>query len=108
MGLKAKAVYWVRQFPFIYPRKIVASCQEWILKHGRRKGTYFSQRGPWYKEIFPAGFAHNPPPKTVGVPHDKAFFVNQNYPTPKAGLFYLQNSYVLGHKGFILSARHEL
>lgn len=108
MGLKAKAVYLLRQFPFIYPRRIVASCQEWILKQGRKKDAYFSQRGPWYKDIFPSDFVHNPAPKTAGAPNEKAFFVNQHYPTPKAGLFYLQNSYILGHKGFILSARHEL
>ena len=108
MGLKAKAVYLARQFPFIYPRKIVASCQEWIVKQGKQKGVYFSQRGPWWKEIFPTDFLHQPIPKTVGSPNDKAFFANQNYPTPKASLFYLQNSYVLGHKGFILSAKNEL
>jgi capsular polysaccharide biosynthesis protein len=108
MGLKTNAKYLLRQFPFIYPRKIIASCQEWIDLQGKRKGLYFSQRGPWYKEIFPAGFVHNPAPQTFGEPNEKAFFANRSYPTAKAGLFYLQNSYVMGHKGYILSAKHEL
>jgi len=108
MGLKANAIYWLRQFPFVYPRKIIPSCQEWIVKQGKQKGVYFSQRGPWWKEIFPADFVHNPAPKTVGTPNERAFFANQNYTTPGAGLFYLQNGFLLGHKGFVLSARHEL
>jgi len=108
MGLKAKAVYLARQFPFVYPRKIIASCQEWIVKQGKQKGVYLSQRGPWCKDVYPVDFLHQPVPKTVGFPNDKAFFANQNYPTPKASLFYLQNSYLLGHKGFILSAKNEL
>ncbi|HZY37870.1 MAG TPA: glycosyltransferase family 61 protein [Mucilaginibacter sp.] len=108
MGLKAKAIYLARQFPFIYPRKIVTSCQEWIVKQGKQRGAYFSQRGPWWKDIFPVDFLHHPAPKTLGVPNDKVFFTNQNYPTPKASLFYLQNTYLLGHKGFILSAKNEL
>jgi hypothetical protein len=108
MGLKASAIYWLRQFPFVYPRKIIDSCQEWIIKQGKAKGVYFSQRGPWCKEIFPAHFLRNPAPKTVGKANDQAFFINQNYPTPKATLFYLQNSYLLGHKSLILSADNEL
>jgi len=108
MGLKAKAVYLARQFPFIYPGKIIASCEEWIGKQGQKKGIYYSQRGPWFKAIFPASFLNNQAPKTVGEPNDQAFYTNRNYPTPKASLFYLQNSYILGHKGLILSKNHEV
>jgi len=108
MGLKAKAVYLVRQFPFIYPGRMISSCEEWIGKQGKQNGIYYSQRGPWFKTIFTAGFLQNPAPQTVGEPNDKAFYTNRNYPTPKASLFYLQNSYVLGHKGLILSENHEV
>jgi capsular polysaccharide biosynthesis protein len=108
MGLRAKAVYMLRQFPFITPRSIVSSCAEWIDNLGKQKGTYFNQRGPWYKTIFPESFLQQPAPQTVGEPNEKAFYINRNYPTPKASLFYLQNSYVFGHKGLILSANHEV
>jgi hypothetical protein len=108
MGLKQKLVYWMRQFPFVYPRKIVPSCREWIQQQGGKKGHYFSQRGPWHKEIFSPDFIHNPEPKTAGEPNDKAFYINRSYPTAAAGLFYLQNAYVFGHKGLILSKQHEV
>ncbi|HWZ16317.1 MAG TPA: glycosyltransferase family 61 protein [Mucilaginibacter sp.] len=108
MGLKSNLKYWVRQFPFIYPAKIIDSCQEWIDKKGKQKGIYFSQRGPWYKPIFPAGFVHNSEPKTLGIPVLRPFNYNRSYPTNKATLFYLQNSYLLGHKGLVLTASHQL
>ncbi|MDB5122992.1 MAG: glycosyltransferase family 61 protein [Mucilaginibacter sp.] len=108
MGLKSKLKYWIRQFPFIYPLKIIDSCQEWIDNRGKQKGIYFSQRGPWYKTIFPEGFLHNNEPNTLSIPAPGAFHYNRNYPTNKATLFYLQNSYLLGHKGLVLTANHQL
>jgi hypothetical protein len=108
MGLKSKAKYLIDQFPFIYPRKIINSAEEWIIRNGKQKGIYFSQRGPWYKPVFPADFLHLQAPQTVGVPNEKAFYANRNYPSPKAGLFYFQNSFLFGHKGFVLSAKHEI
>jgi hypothetical protein len=108
MGLKSTLKFWVRQFPFIVPIKIINSCEDWIDARGKKKGLYFSQRGPWHKTVFPEGFLHNNEPKTLGVPNDKAFYNNRNFPTNKASLFYLQNSYLLGHKGLILTANHEV
>ncbi|GAC1309842.1 MAG: hypothetical protein NVSMB24_26000 [Mucilaginibacter sp.] len=108
MGLKSKLKYWVRQFPFIYPAQIIDSCQEWIDKKGKQKGIYFSQRGPWYKPVFPEGFLHNSEPKTLGVPVPRPFNYNRSYRTTKATLFYLQHSYLLGHKGLVLTASHQL
>jgi len=108
MSLKLKVKYWLKQFPFIYPRGFIGSCQEWIINHGKQKGIYFRQRGPWFKAIFPAEFLHNPQPQTFGLQNEKAFQPNRSYPTPAATLFYLQHSYVLGHKGLILSASHKV
>jgi len=106
MGLIAKGKILVRQFPFVFPRKIIHSCQEWIDSQRNQKGAYFSQRGPWYKTIFPEGFLQNVKPKTVGLPNEKAFYNYTSYPTEKATLFYLQNTYVFGHKGMILTKDH--
>jgi len=108
MGLRSKIKYWVRQFPFIVPPKIIDSCEEWIDDEGKRKGVYFSQRGPWYKTVFPEEFLHNGEPHTLGNPVPQAFQYNRNYPVNKATLFYLQNSYLFGHKGFVLTAGHQL
>lgn len=108
MGLRSKAIFWLRQFPFIYPLKIINSCQDWIDSQKKRKGIYFSQRGPWYKIVFSESFLHHPEPKTVGLPNGKAFYSNRNYPTDKATLFYLQNTYLLGHKGLVLTANHRV
>src|ERR1700749_2353740 len=106
MGLIAKSKILVRQFPFVFPRKIIHSCQNWIDSQKNQKGVYFSQRGPWYKTIFQEGFLHNEKPKTLGLPNEKAFHNYTNYPTGKATLFYLQNTYVFGHKGMILTKDH--
>ena len=108
MGLKAKAKYLIRQFPFVVPSGIIHSAREWIDNQGRRKGLYFSQRGPWYKVIEPKGFFHNAAPKTLGTPNFKAFEVNRSYTSIEFILFYLQNSFLLGHRGMILTAGHQV
>jgi len=108
MGLRAKTLYMLRQFPFIFPARVIASCEKWIAVGGKRKGVYYSQRGPWFKTIFAEGFMHNDAPQTIGMPIEKAFYNNRNYPTAKATLFYLQNSYLLGHKGMVLTVNHEV
>jgi hypothetical protein len=108
MSLRSTIKFWIRQFPFIYPKELIYSCKEWIDKQQRHKGLYFSQRGPWYKDIFPADFLHNPAPQTLGIPNEEAFYNNRSYLTPIATLFCLQNSFLLGHKGLILSADHRV
>ncbi|MBB3057097.1 glycosyltransferase family 61 protein [Mucilaginibacter gotjawali] len=108
MGLKANLVFWARQFPFVLPKRIITSCADWIEKQKERKGIYFAQRGPWVKTICEAGFFQHDEPKTLGKPNEKAFYINRNYPTEKASLFYLQHIYLLGHKGLVLTADHQV
>ena len=108
MSLSSTIKFWIRQFPFIYPRELIYSCKEWIDKQHRHKGLYFGQRGTWYKDIFPADFLHNPAPQTLGTPNEQAFFNNRSYLTPIATLFCLQNTFLLGHKGLILSSDHRV
>ncbi|MCC8425732.1 DUF563 domain-containing protein [Mucilaginibacter sp. UR6-11] len=108
MSAATKIKYFLRQFPFIYPSKIIYSCRDWIIGQRERKGLYYSQRGPWFEDIFPGEFLHHPSPQTLGTPNDRAFYNNKDYPTDKATLFYLQNSYVLGHKGLILNNKHQV
>ncbi len=108
MEIKSKIKFLVRQFPFIYPSKLIYSCQEWIEGGRRKKGTYYGQRGPWFKTIFSETFLQNTEPKSLGNPNKKAFSYNNNYHTAKASLFYLQNSYLMGYKGLVLTAKHEV
>jgi len=108
MGLKSKAKFLVRQFPFIVPSVIIPSCKDWIDKQKKHKGVYFSQRGPWYKTIFPTAHFHHNKPQTMGLPNEKAFYSNSDYNVTEANLFYLPNSYLLGHKGLILTANHQV
>jgi len=108
MDLISKAKFWARQFPFIYPKKVIDCCQGWIVKQKKTKGIYFSQRGPWCKIIFPESFVDLDGPKTLGLPNLKAFCNNRSFPTEKAMLFYLQNSYLMGHKGIVLTADHKI
>jgi capsular polysaccharide biosynthesis protein len=108
MGLVAKAKLLVRQFPFIFPKEIIYSCRDWIDSQKNKKGVYFKQRGPWYKTIFDEGFLHHPVPQTLGQPNEKAFYNNKDYPTDKSSLFYLQNCFLFGQKGLVLTADHRV
>jgi hypothetical protein len=108
MSLRSKAKFWLRQFPFIYPRKIIHSCRDWIDNRRKHGGIYFNQRGPWYKPILSGGSVHLDEPNTVGPPNKKGFDYNRNYTFDPALLFYLPNSYVYGNKGIVLTARHYI
>jgi len=108
MDLVSKIKFLIRQFPFIYPKKIIGSCQDWIDNQKKRKGIYFTQRGSWYKTIFPENYVHLGKPQTLGVSQPKAFANNLSYQTDKAALFYLQNCYVFGQKGLVLTRDHSV
>jgi hypothetical protein len=108
MAFIAKLKFLVRQFPFFYPSKIIYSCQDWITEQKMRNGTYHGQRGPWFETIFQEDMLHHESPKTLSAPNYNAFYYNQDYQTSPANLFYLQNSYLLGHKGLVLTHNHEV
>ena len=96
------------QFPFIVPRKIIISCEDWIKNNFRIQGNYLGIRGPWFKNIHPSSFLHLSPPKTVGFVNHTAFKGNQNFYTGNSNLFYLQNCFLLGHMGLILTKKNEV
>ena len=108
MVLRSKIKFWLRQFPFIYPGKVIHSCRDWIDNRRKHGGVYFSQRGPWYKTILPGGSVHHAEPNTIGLPNKKAFDYNRNYTFDTAALFYLPNSFLYGSKGIVLTARHHI
>jgi len=108
MDLIPQAKFWIGQFPFIVPKNIIHSCQEWILNQRKRKGQYFHQRGPWSETIFPESFFHLCGPATLGLPNEIAFYNNRSYRTDESRLFYLQNSYLFGRKGLVLTVDHQV
>ena len=108
MGLKTNLIFWARQFPFVVPKRIIVSCRDWIEHQNERKGIYFAQRGPWAKTICGEDFFQHDAPKTLGEPNERAFLNNRNYPTAKASLFYLQNTFLLGEKGLVFTVNHQL
>ena len=108
MSLKSQAKYLLRQFPFIYTRQVIHSCEEWIINQRKKRGAYFNHRGPWFQTVFPENFITNKNPQTLGIPNDNAFCNNRSYYTAKATLFYLQNCFLLGHKGLVLTADHKV
>lgn len=108
MAIKEAVKFWAKQFPFIYPGSIIASCAEWIDAQNQRKGNYIGGRGAWHKTIFPDEFRHNSAPRSLGKPQNSAFSNNRSYPVAKALLFCLRNCYVFGNMGIVLTARHEV
>lgn len=108
MSLRSKTKFWLKQFPFIYPGKIIHSCRDWIDDRRKRGGIYFNQRGPWYEPVLPGGSVHYDEPHTLGPSNKKAFDYNRNYTFETTLLFYLPNSYLYGNKGIVLTARHHI
>lgn len=106
--MKARIKFWLKQFPFIYPGKVIRSCRDWIGNRRKSRGIYFNQRGAWYKQVLPGGAVHHERPQTIGSPNKKAFDYNRNYTFDPAWLFYLPNSYVYGNKGIVLTSRHQV
>ena len=105
--MRAKIKFWLKQFPFIYPGKVIHSCRDWIDSRRKHRGAYFNQRGPWYKTVLPGGAVHHDAPQTIGNVNKKAFDYNRNYTFEPASLFYLPNSFVYGNKGIVLTSRHQ-
>lgn len=104
--IKLKAFF--LQFPFITPKRIIYSCEEWITDSFKSKGNYMGQRGSWFKHIYPSNFLHLNPPKTLGIKNPLPFKNNQNYFTAKSNLYQLQNCFLLGHMGLILTKKNEV
>jgi len=95
----------IKQFPFIYPIRIIASCKEWIDKQNIKGGLYKGMRGHTYEfKQIPENHAL-PLPRFSSDADAKKFSANVFYQTTAAYLFYLKDCYVFKQMGLVLSNR---
>jgi len=105
MGLIIKAKTLVKQFPFIYPIRIISSCKEWIDKQNLKDGLYKGMRGHTYELIADAENHSLKLPPLLLDTDAKKFSANIFYQTTPAYLFYLKDCYVFKQMGFVLTNR---
>jgi len=105
MGLIIKAKRLIKQFPFIYPIRIIASCKEWIDKQNIKGGLYKGMRGHAY-ELKENSENHALLLPRLRTDSDaKKFSTNIFYQTAPVYLFYLKDCHIFRQMGLVLSNR---
>jgi hypothetical protein len=98
----------IKQFPFIYPISIIASCKQWIDKENAKDGIYTGIRKHSYNLVESAEkHSHHLPVLADASDADK-FSANVFYQTAPSYLYYLKDSYIYKQKGLVLTNRNAL
>lgn len=105
MGLIVKAKRLAKQFPFIYPIKIIASCKEWIDKQNSKNGAYKGLRWHTYQLVEATEKHSLSLPLLLSDSDSKKFSANIFYQTAPAYLFYLKDCYIFKQIGLVLTDR---
>ncbi|MES2425756.1 MAG: glycosyltransferase family 61 protein, partial [Bacteroidota bacterium] len=108
MSLLTQIKTFIKQFPFIYPKSIIASCKEWIDKENAKDGVYTGIRKHSYNLIeYSENHTHQLPALFADNDADK-FSANVFYQTAPSYLFYLKDCYIYKQKGLVLTNRNAL
>ncbi|MBC7400087.1 MAG: glycosyltransferase family 61 protein [Mucilaginibacter sp.] len=106
--MKAQVKFWLKQFPFIYPKSIIASCKNWIDKENAKDGIYTGIRKHTYSLVEePENHTHKLPVLADKGDADK-FSANVFYQTAPSYLYYLKDCYVYKQRGLVLTNRNAL
>jgi hypothetical protein len=98
----------LKQFPFIYPKSIIASCKNWIDKENAKDGIYTGIRKHTYSLVEePENHTHKLPILVDKGDADK-FSANVFYQTAPSYLYYLKDCYVYKQRGLVLTNRNAL
>jgi capsular polysaccharide biosynthesis protein len=103
--------HWVdllRQAPWIYPRGIVASAEEWIAQAQRRVGWYAGLRGDWRESVYPAGQTVFAPPTHLPEPDRIRFRDSAVRCFPGASVCFFSGAYVWSHEGVVLTRTNRV
>ncbi len=98
----------LKQFPFIFPKYVIQSAHKFIDDHNRKAELYKSKRLQWYLDIVKEEFNSYSLPRTIEKDYKNCFLNNISYKTYSCSLFYLQNTFVFGNEGFILTNFHSV
>ncbi len=98
----------LKQFPWIYPSRIINSCREWIDRQNQKNGIYIGARKHTYELIQPAeNHTHQLPLLANGIDIE-TFSNNLFYQTAPAYLYALKDVYINKQTGLVLSNRNAL
>lgn len=98
----------IKQFPFVYPMRMINSCAEWIDADNAKKGVYSGIRGHSYKLLFHAEHQTHQLPQLAQQKDTSRFNPNMFYQTAPAYLYNLKDCYVYKQIGLVLSSRNLL
>lgn len=100
---RQRLVDFLRQWPWIYPRGIEPSAQDWIERARRRRGWYGGLRGEWREVLQPDGtVVHEPPANLPGAARAQFHLVaSRRY--PEASVCFLSGAHLVGNEGLVLT-----
>jgi hypothetical protein len=97
----------IKQFPFIYPSRLIRSCREWIDKQNLTEGAYRGIRKHSYKQVENSEHHTHTLPDVKGGDTQK-FSPNLFYQTAPGYLYNIKDCYLYKENGLVLSRRNEL
>lgn len=98
----------LKQFPFIYPSRIISSCGKWIDKENLKRGVYAGTRRHSYELIKRSENHTHQLPVLAAKSDTERFSSNIFYQTSPAHLFYLRDCYVYKQTGLVLTNGNAL
>ncbi len=98
----------IRQFPFVYPLRMINSARDWIDYKNKKALGYKSTRQHWWMLKEQREYHVNPLPKTFGEAKKLKFNENIVYHTAEHYLFFLKHCFIVRDKGLLLSSNHYL
>lgn len=103
-----KLKFILKQFPFVFPKRLIQSACEFIDNSNKNTEWYNSKRSFWYVDIEKEEMITNALPKTIEKTGKAYFSNNIAYKTYNCSLFYLYNSFIYGNEGFVLTNYHSV
>lgn len=92
-----------RQWPWIYPRGIEPSAQDWIERTQRRLGWYAGLRSDWYEEIHAGGISVHSHPGELSDEVRKVFDQVATRRYPEASVSFFSGAHLFANEGMVLT-----
>lgn len=92
-----------RQWPWIYPRGIEPSAQEWIKRSQRRLGWYAGLRNDWHEEIHAGGVSVHDHPEGLSDTAKSFFAQVASRRYPETSVCFFSGAHVFANEGMILT-----
>jgi hypothetical protein len=98
-----KAVDLFRQWPWIYPRGIEPSAQEWINRSQRSLGWYAGLRSDWHEEIYPGGISVHDHPEGLSDTARSFFNHVASRRYPDTSVCFFSGAHLFSNEGMVLT-----